>query len=273
MGPSWLAPRPPSSRAPAFLAVLATTLAGCFEYSPHDLPTDSAHLDVHRRSLEALSATPARPPLRFVAVGDTQRTFDESRDFVAHVNRRDDVAFVIQLGDFSHLGLTFEFEVMNDLFRELRVPYFVVIGTHDLLGNGRAVYEEMFGPLDLAFTYARVRFVLLNTNGTEFGYALDVPDLEWLAEQLAPDGAFDQALVFSHVAPDGGDFTPALREPYAALLRDRGVPLSFHAHAHEFYVFEEEGVTFVVADSVDHRNYLVVTARPEGGFDFERVFF
>jgi predicted phosphodiesterase len=258
----------------ALTALLATSLlAGCFEYSPHELPTDSADRDVHRKSVEALASAPPPVPLRFAVVGDTQQRFDHARDFVAAVNQRDDLALVVQVGDFTHFGLTFEYEVMNRQFRALRVPYFVVVGAHDLFGNGRAVYEHMFGPIDFAFTHGRVRLVLLNTNGRDFAFAPDVPDLAWLATQLAPDDEHDAAIVFGHVAPNGGDFTPSLREAYPALLRDAGVTLSVHGHGHRFELWEEDGVTFVVADSVDHRDYLVITARPDGGYDVERVSF
>jgi 3',5'-cyclic AMP phosphodiesterase CpdA len=256
------------------LALLLTaSLPGCFEYSPHELPDGSADRDVHRKSLERLLATPPQAPLRFAVVGDTQQQFDDARDFVGHVNLRDDIAFVVQMGDFTHLGLTFEFEVMNRVFRGLRFPYFVVFGTHDNSANGGFIYEHMFGARNLAFTYGGARIVLLDTNGIDYEYSLAVPDLAWLAAQLAPDGEHDRAIVLSHVAPNGADFTPALREPFAAVLREAGVLLSLHAHGHRFEVFEMWGVTFVLADAVDDRSYLVLTATPDGGFEYERVFF
>jgi 3',5'-cyclic-AMP phosphodiesterase len=255
----------------AWLAAIAC--AACFEFSPHELPTERSDEGVHWKSLEALASIPPQVALRFAVVGDTQRSFSEAREIVSAVNRRGDVAFLVQAGDFTHLGLTFEFEKMNEVFRELRVPYFVVVGTHDLLGNGRAVYEHMFGPLDFAFTYARVRWVLLNTCSREFAFAPDVPDLAWLAAQLAPDAAHDRAVVFGHVAPNGPDFNAALRDPYYALLREAGVSLTVFAHAHDFEVFEEFGVTLVIADSAEHRSFVIVTLLPDGGFDIERVFF
>jgi hypothetical protein len=264
----------PAARSGRILALIAATIAaGCFEYSPHDLPTDSADRDVNWKSLERLTATPVPDRLRFAVVGDTQRYFDDARDFVSAVASRDDVAFVVQLGDFTHYGLRFEYEVMNRVFRGLPVPYFVVPGNHDLIGNGRAIFEHVFGPLEFAFTYGRFRFVLLDTNGREAGFAPDVPDLEWLSAQLAPTGAHDQAFVFGHAGPNGEDFTPSLRAAFPAVLRDAGVTLSIHAHGHNFEMYEADGVTFLAADSVDHRNYVIVTALPGGGFDLERVFF
>jgi hypothetical protein len=162
---------------------------------------------------------------------------------------------------------------MNRVFRELSVPYFVVVGNHDLLGNGRAIYEHVFGPLDFAFTYARLRVVLLNTNSREFAFAPNVPDLGWLAAQLAPGAEHDHAVVICHVAPNAGDFNEELAAPYRAVLREAGVTLSVNAHGHLFAIHDEDGLTFATADSAEHRNYLAITVLPGGRFEVERVFF
>jgi 3',5'-cyclic AMP phosphodiesterase CpdA len=258
-------------RRRALSLLLVLPLAACLEFSPHELPRGSSDRDLHRKALEALSARSGDAPLRFAAVGDTQLEFNHAEDFVAAVNQRDDLDFVVQLGDFTNYGLTFEYEVMNGIFARLRVPYFVLAGNHDLLGNGQAIYEHMFGPRDLAFTHARVRVVLLDTNSHEHRYAPDVPDLAWLAEQLAPDPGHDDALVMGHCDPDAFEFNPELREPYLAVLRDAGVTLSLHAHAHHFASREHDGVTVVTADAVHGRSYVVVTAVPGGGLALERV--
>jgi 3',5'-cyclic AMP phosphodiesterase CpdA len=263
--------RVPRARLAAVVALAAAAL-GCFQVSPHELPRDAEDADVHARSLAALGEPPPGP-VRIAVVGDCQRSFDEAGEMVESVNRRGDVAFLVQLGDLTHLGTTFEFEVMNRILRGLRVPYFVVVGNHDLVGNGREVYAHMFGALDLAFTYGRIRFVLLNTNSREYAFRGDVPDLAWLSEQLAPDAEHDRAVVFGHLAPNGLDFDQSLHAPYLDILREAGVSLSMHGHAHKFELWEEEGVRLMVADSVEHRNYAVVTLREDGTADVEQVFF
>ena len=74
---------------------------------------------------------------------------------------------------------------MNEIFARLHVPYLVVVGIHDLIGNGDAIYASMFGPTDFAFTHARVRFVVFDSNSTAHERRT-VPDVAWVAEQLAP---------------------------------------------------------------------------------------
>jgi 3',5'-cyclic AMP phosphodiesterase CpdA len=254
-------------------ALSLVVAAACFEYSPHAIVLDGSERDLHEKALARLRAM--RPPetVRFAVVGDTQVAFDEAAEAVAHLNRRDDIDFVVQIGDFTHFGLLQEFRRMNEIFARLRVPYLVVIGIHEHLGNGLEIYERMFGPSDLAFTFGRTRFVLFDSNSREFGYDGTIPDVAWLAERLAPDGAHDAAVLLSHVPPGTGDFDPKLVGRYDALLREHRPIISFHGHEHGFRFEEREGTPLYVADSVDHRSYLVAEVDPAGEFAVERVFF
>jgi 3',5'-cyclic AMP phosphodiesterase CpdA len=259
-------------RLPLIVVSLASALAGCFEYSPHALPDDASERDLNTKAIERLAAQPAER-LRFAVVGDTQRAFEDAEDAVDAINARDDVQFVVQVGDFTNVGLLFEYREMHEIFARLRVPYLVVVGIHDHYGNGGAIYRSMYGPTDLVFTLGRVRFVFFDSNSEAPGLDRKVPDLAWLEEALAPSPDHDHLLTFSHIQPGGGLFDPELTEPLFALLGRAGVDISFHAHAHRWDEFERDGVRYVVADAVDHRSYVVVSQRADGGFDYERVFF
>jgi 3',5'-cyclic AMP phosphodiesterase CpdA len=260
--------------SPGFRAcLLAAVLGGCLEYSPHQLPTEASERDLNRKAVERIVATPVER-LRFAVVGDTQRGFSEAEDAVDAINRRGDLQFVVQLGDFVNVGTWLEFREMNEIFARLRVPYLVVVGFHDLIGNGEAIYGAMFGPTDFAFTHGRVRFVAFDSNSSVHDYDGTVPDLAFLAAALAPSPEHDRALAFSHVAPgQGADFDPALTESTIAVLASGAVDLSLHSHAHRYEAYERGGVRFVLADSIEHRSFVVVSQRDDGGFDQEKVGF
>jgi 3',5'-cyclic AMP phosphodiesterase CpdA len=256
------------------LAAWTLALAGCLEYSPHALPTDADERDLNGKAIERLLATPPPERLVFAVVGDTQRSFDEAEDALESIAAREDVQFVVQVGDFTNVGILLEYQLMNEIFSRLRVPYLVVIGNHDHFGNGAAIYAEMFGPESFAFTLGRVRLVFYDSNSVSHDFDGTVPDLGWLEAALAPGPDHDRALAFSHISPGGGSlFDDALTAPLLALLARSGVDLSIHAHAHRYDAYEREGVRIVIADSVDHRSWILVEQRPDGGFDFERVFF
>lgn len=251
----------------------AVVLAGCLEYSPHALPTDPSERDLNARAVERILAQPPAP-LRFAVVGDTQRSFDEAEDAVESIGRQDGLQFVVQVGDFTNVGTLPEFRLMNDVFSRLRIPYLVVIGNHDHFSNGEAIYRAMFGPTDFAFTRGRVRLAFYCSNSRSHDLDGTIPDVAGVAAMLAPSPDHDRALAFAHISPEGGSlFDERLAAPLEAALADGGVLVSFHGHAHRFEDLERGGIRYVVADSVDHRSYVVVSERPDGGFDVEKVDF
>jgi 3',5'-cyclic-AMP phosphodiesterase len=248
-------------------------LSGCLEYSPHALPLDHVHRDMHRKSLEQLLATPEPEVLRFAIVGDTQGDFSEAEKCVAQLNERDDLSLAIQVGDFTHQGVGPEYKAMNSIFRRLRVPHFVVVGNHDLLANGGDIYDRMFGERNLAFTYARTRFVLFDSNGVEYGWGGKLPDLDLVRRLLEPDGTFDRAILVSHIDPSSPDWDPVLREPYYDLVREFGVEVSFYGHGHTPHEFERDGSRFYLPGAVDWRTYIIAAIHPDGRIDVERRHF
>jgi hypothetical protein len=98
-----------------------------------------------------------------------------------------------------------------------------------------------------------------------------VPDLDWLAARLAPGPDHDRAVVLSHVAPWSGDFDPALRDRFLALLSEARVPFSFHAHDHHFKLVDHGGVRYVIADDATGRVFYLVTVGPDGALSMEQV--
>lgn len=258
-----------STRRALSLILLLGLAGGCLSYSPHELPASGQNL--RAESLARIEARPAGAPLRFAVIGDVQRAYDEAAVAVARLNELQGLAFVVQVGDFTDLGRSAEFERMAGIFARLEAPWFAVIGNHDLLGDGGAIFDRLLGPRNHDFTLGRTRFVFLDTNSREYGFGRGVPDLTWLEERLAPGDDHDRRVVFSHVPPTSSDFDPALREPFHELLEEAEVAVSFHGHEHRYEDGEREGVRYVIADSALNRSFLVVDERPDGQLSVERI--
>jgi Icc protein len=251
--------------------LFALLLAGCLEFTPHALPTGSEERDLHAKMLSAPLPATDDGVLVVAVVGDTQTHYDEADDAVGALNARDDLDLVVQVGDLTDLGTLDEFRVMRDVFDGLHAPWLVVVGNHDLLGNGRRIYERMFGARNLAFTRERTRVVLLDSNSREYGMDGTVPDVGWLAAQVAPSPEHDRTLVLAHVAPTSGDFDPGLVEPYLAALRGAGPAISVHGHEHRLELREVGGVRVAIADKVNGRTYLLVRLPPDGEIELQVV--
>jgi 3',5'-cyclic AMP phosphodiesterase CpdA len=245
------------------LLVLACIPVACemLHYSPHqdDLPSSASR--VNQKNIARILATPPGDELRIAFVTDTQNHYDESLHFVQDVNARDDIDFVVNGGDITHYGVSQEYEWMHEIFSTLEVPYLAVIGNHDLLANGSDLYEAVYGERNFAFVYAGTKFVFLDTNSRDYGFPGDVPDLDWLRDELAPSSTVDRTIVIGHVPPDHIDFDSDLEQRFAGILeKNLYVPLALYGHNHKYAVQRPYGqVAHLVTDSVEARQYTLVS--------------
>jgi 3',5'-cyclic AMP phosphodiesterase CpdA len=249
------------------------------EFSPNDARASDEERNLTEQSLERLATQPkptGGDTLRFVFTADSQRYYDELDPLVRSINQQRGVSFVIIGGDVSDFGLSREMRWVNDKLKQLTVPYFTVIGNHDEVGNGRTVYQEIFGPLNYTFTYGDTRFVLLDTNSREYAFNGQVPDVPWLQQQLATIEDAHRQVVVSHVPPFDHDFDSALVKSYTKTLA-RSPELVFHlsGHTHKFGVSRpyKDGVTYISSYSVEQRQYLLLTLWGRNHYTLDKVAF
>lgn len=242
-----------AQRAAVFSAC-AFLASACVEFTPFDSHLSEDERDQTAKNLRALSATdPPSATWRFAAIADSHGRIDSLCDVVEHLNGVQDLSFVIHLGDLSDVGLRQEYQWSLRCLRRLKVPFFAVIGNHDALSNGKAVYASMFGPLDYTVDYGGVRLACFNSNALEFdGY----PDLNWLEEATAPSE--DLSLVL------GATHAPPAERGYAEVLRRNGASGVLFAHLHEFRSHEEGGLAAVSVDDAATGHYALVSVRADG---------
>jgi 3',5'-cyclic AMP phosphodiesterase CpdA len=195
---------------------------------------------------------------------------------VASVNQQPGISFLLVAGDISDFGLAREMRWVDEKLRRLSVPYLTVVGNHDLVGNGRATYQHIYGPLNYSFVYGDTKFILVDTNGREYNFNGQIPNMGWLRPQLADLGGARRQVVMSHVPPTNEDFDPALRAPYAQAMRDaKGVALVMNGHNHVGGVGQpfDDGVTYVNSNAFSERSYKVVSVWGDREFRIKVVQF
>lgn len=233
-----------------------------FLYSPDEVRLNENERNLNIKNIQKIKSQPSLDSFSFIVVGDSQRFYDELEDFVSVVNNFPGISFVVQLGDISDFGLNKEFRWINRRLEKLKVPYLTVIGNHDMLANGRLVYNKMFGAEDFSFDHNNSRFIFLNTNSQEVGFNGSLPNLDWLQQQISSGIHMKNILVFSHVAPFSSAFDKALEQPFTNLLATHNnVRLSIHGHEHH-YIFGKPypgHVPYLVVASMNKRNYAVIT--------------
>ena len=265
------------------LALFAIMIASCdhVSYTPYGTSVDEEYEDTTAKNVaRLLAASEGDDELRIALIGDPQRQFDTSKQFVAAINQRDDIDLVIVLGDLTNYGLRDEYETVVDIYSQLRVPWLTVVGNHDILGKGEYLYARVFGDQNHVVDYNDIRLVFFNSNGRHAEDA--APNFIWLRENTAVDERnFTQAVVFSHIPPTSRSIarTDAQRDEVQelftkTLLSSGKVNLTLHGHLH---VFEEQDlgtdeIFSLVVDTPDDANYVIATLTADD-YEIERVFF
>ncbi|HEX8504123.1 MAG TPA: metallophosphoesterase [Hymenobacter sp.] len=255
-------------------------LAGCdlIEFSPNDHRVPEEFTNLTAKNLAKLQARPLADgdTLRFVFTGDSQNFYGEAEDLVASVNQQPGIAFLLVAGDISDYGLAREMRWVDERLRRLKVPYLTVVGNHDLVGNGRETYRHIYGPLNYSFVYGDTKFVLVDTNGREYNFNGQIPDLSWLQPQLANLEGARRQVVISHVPPTSNDFDPAVRMPYVRALREAsGLVFEMNGHNHQSSIGQpyNDGVTYVNSDAFSEHRYFVVTVWGDRQFRIKQITF
>lgn len=140
-------------------------LGGCLTPTPYGSDTERPQLN--STATQHLKTPHSAARFRFVALSDSHDAYDELGDAVTAINHMPDVDFVVHAGDVSDYGLAQEYEWNARALSGLRVPGFVVIGNHDAISNGKAVYRDLYGPFDffLPLRSLQVRVLQLECSG------------------------------------------------------------------------------------------------------------
>ena len=220
--------------------VIALVTVSC-QYSPWETKTDCS--DYYQDNLQRLTqieaATLGQLNFGVAILADLHNDLSETKTAVERINRRDDVDFVLVLGDITEQGLAMEFEWSCKALSNLEAPRFYVIGNHDSISFGKEIFLKNFAPFDYAFTYKDVKFVLYNDNAFEFP---GVPDYNFLENEatVQPSEVRRLTIGASHSPPIADLHT----EEESAILRqflfDYNFDLTLHGHHHQYSYWLDE---------------------------------
>ena len=261
-----------------FVILLSFFLCSCkklFTYSANEIQIEEKDRNQNIKNIERLDSKTQSDSFSFVVISDPQRFYDEMDDFVEKVNHYPDISFVVLNGDMTDFGLRSEYLWISDRLQKLKFPFIVVIGNHDMLGNGRELYNQMYGPENFSFNYSHYKFIVINSNSQEVGYNGSLPDTTWLLKELSVTPVHQKIFVLGHIAPFSGDFDRSLEQPYARILANNGnVIYSIHGHEGISYSGQPYGppVNYVVVNSLKERSFVLINVNKNNA-SVEKIFF
>lgn len=259
--------------------LLSSLLSACslIDYHPYDGKIDSdIETNINAINIERIeSACRHKETFRFILTGDTQRSYDETDDFVNSINKQDSIDFIIHGGDYSEFGMKKEFEWAVSILSKLKIPYVGLIGNHDIIGNGDNVYGKIFGNENFSFIASDVKFVCLNTNAIEYDYSHPVPDFNYIKSQLEESTSHQRTVVVMHAPPGNEQFDNNVKDVFQLYIRQfPSLLFCLHAHTHTVSVQNlfNDGILYYGCSNIGKRNYLLFTVTPEN-YTYEVVDF
>ncbi len=249
------------------LLLLFINSCDLIDYHPYDGRLNpETETDINRKNIAKIEELcKDKDTIRFVMISDTQRSYDETADFVEHFNRNvKDVDFILHGGDIADFGLKKEFEWAHKILSKLKVPYVSLIGNHDIIGNGDQVFLKMYGKANFSLIVGDVKIICLNTNAIEYDYSYPVPDFSFIRKEIEESTSFKRTIVAMHAPPGNEQFNNNVEDIFHIVIK-RAPTLLFCLHGHE-HSFK------VRCTTIAKRGYYMFTLTPNG-YSYEEIEF
>ncbi len=231
--------------------------------------------------LERLEFAPpdadATTPWSFAVMGDIQTALKKVDDVFVRINQDPDLRFVVSTGDLVQNAKIDEYELLQDQYRVLNIPYYSTIGNHELEANVQR-WHDRFGRFNVHFEYRNTVFTFVDS-----GNATIDPNLYEQLDQWLEQGADKVHIFGTHYPPldpigvrQGAFRSRKEAAKLLARLARGNVDLTLYGHIHSLYVFENAGIPAYISggggatperwDGIG-RHFLKVSVTPEVGVD------
>ena len=260
------------------IIVLVFTSCDIFEYHQYD--TRVKYKNINKENLKRIERiTEGKKEFNFILMGDSQRSYDETRDFVSHVNdKMKDVDFVIHGGDLTDFGMYAEFELNHEIMTKLKVPYIALIGNHDMVATGGFIFREMYGKEDFSFIIDDIGFLCINNNALEVHdddkYHFAVPDFEFINTTLdSLSKKTKRTICVMHASPQSEQVSKEVGEKlHTAYKTSNNLMFCLNAHGHYTVIRDlfKDGIMYYQCSAIFKRSFLYFKITPEG-YTYEEI--
>ncbi|MFZ3101745.1 MAG: metallophosphoesterase [Desulfitobacteriaceae bacterium] len=249
---------------------------------PHTLRINLKLKAAEEKTLVFTSKEP-KESSEFVILGDNRNGYQTFSNIIEQINAFSP-SFTIDNGDLVFGGEPNKYRLFYETVSKLQIPLYTTLGNHDIRGNGRSIYTNLFGPPYYSFDYLNTHFIFLDSSR---GWAekMTIPEeqYKWLENDL--QGAQGKKIfVISHIpstdprsqkAPNTLPEIPGVQKTgfferlmnnYSAyksldhafpdkeeakrfenMMSNYKVDTVFLSHIHSYFSFLKDGVRYVIS--------------------------
>jgi predicted phosphodiesterase len=247
----------------SILIISLIFLATCkFRTSPYSADVPKLHLN--SSAISAVKKNEKRIPEQFkiAVISDLHNYYEDLHDVVNQINQDSSYAFTVIVGDITNLGLREEYEGVNSILYNLKNPFLVTSGNHDLLTNGQIIFNRIYGESDFTFDFRDLFFVFFNSNNWET--EAKVPDIDWVREKLSNSNLPTKILITHVSLQDRMRFSEDEISTWSTLFREQNVSYVLNGHDHNPNESPSKGTKLITVGSISKRVYLELIISPQG---------
>ncbi|MDP2671077.1 MAG: metallophosphoesterase [bacterium] len=134
---------------------------------------------------------------KFALFSDTHSDSENTAKALVQA-KEEGAGYIVHSGDWSKVGTLEELKEQRELLSKSKLPFWGVLGDHDLWQSGTENFREVFGYTYTSFDKNGVHHILLDSSDTSLG--LGEKQLSWLEEDLKVN-AGKITFIFMHLPP------------------------------------------------------------------------
>lgn len=253
-----------------FILLCATLSCGKFVQSLYITNVEnSKYNETNLKKIETLNSV-GSSSFKIAVISDSHDYYSSLKKQIDYINAHaSEISFVLHTGDATNLGLATEWEMLDLFMSELKMPYILVIGNHDMLTNGEEIFKQMYGEeLDFSFIFKQTKFVVFNNNNWESDG--NAPDFNFLESELSSSTS-THLIVLGHVQPDDSDrYSNAEISRMKNIVSTNNVSYFLNGHNHNASAGEFGGAVRLTVGASSKGKLLLISIT-DGGITHEYV--
>jgi len=245
----------PYKRILSFFFCLVTCLqCAPFRDSPFSDLSFRVERNLNELGRQRIGTVDSDGVIRIAVFADSHQNYRDFDRAIEQLNQTAGVDFVVHLGDFSNSGYNLEYDLFVDSYVTIQAPAVSVIGNHDAIGAGPAIFRNIFGLCNFWFESDRKRFIFFNSVNLENP---DEFNPQWLL--TAVQSSLKPVIIFSHInLRDSDRYYDGVSRIFDQVIRHSQTQMIINGHNHAYRYLMDHGTVMLEADRVEGVRWLIL---------------